>query len=381
MQKNIILLNDFDIVKRPRPYRMIEMLKDYFNIYAIARECSFIPKVKTFSYPADKNAKQRSKEEQEALETKLKAKNFLPLIYTPNRRTITKILDSLPKSDLIIVEDITLLPFASDYKNKNPKTKILIDLREYYPLEYENNPQWLETFGNFFYFLCKTYLKEVDFAITVSEGIAKKYFEIFNLRCEVFYSLPPYFDLNPSPLEEKIKIVYHGFLSPDRNSHFLVEIAKNLEDRFHLYILGLSNQANFLENLQNNAPNNISFIPPVAMQEIIPFTNQFDLGILTLSPNSFNNANAMPNKFFEYIQARLGIITTPLPSLLSFISQYKMGVCSTNFSAKSIASSLNSLDKNQILKLKLASHKASETLNYKQNQNKILRIINSLIKP
>lgn len=379
MRKNIILLSDFNVNKRPRPFRMVEMLKHSFDLYVIARECTPISGVKTFSYPAAKNSKQRTKEEQEALIQQCKSNDFLPLIFTPNRLAIKELMQTISDVALIIVEDITLLAFATWYKEKYPKTKILIDLREYYPLEYENNQEWLDSFGKFFYFLCKEYLPMVDFAITVSEGIAKKYLDTFKLHCEIFYSLPPYFNLNPSPLGKKINIVYHGFLSPDRNSHFLIEIANYLEDRFHLYILGLSNQANFLENLQKNAPSNTSFLPPVAMQEIIPFTNQFDLGILTLSPNTFNNANAMPNKFFEYIQARLGIITTPLPSLLPLISQYKLGVCSANFSAKSIASSLNSLDTNQILKLKLASHQASSILNYKQNQKKILKIIYSLL--
>ena len=375
----IALLNDFDITKRPRPYRMIKMLKDHYEIYAIAKECSLIDGVKTFSYPADKSSKERTQEEQNALEFNLKSKHYMPLIYTPHRKKITEILSHLPQLKAIIIEDITLLPFACDYKNKYPTTKILIDLREYYPLEYENDPLWLESFGGFFDFLCRNYLKRVDFALCVSEGIAKKYLEVFNLHCEVFYSLPPYFDLQPSPLKNKINIVYHGFLSPDRNSHFLLDIAKNLTDKFHLHILGLSNQINFLETLQKNAPSNISFLSPVKMQEIIPFTNQFDLGILTLSPNNFNNANAMPNKFFEYIQARLGIITTPLPSLLPFISKYKMGICSTDFSIKSLTSCLNSLNLDQISKLKFASHQASKVLNDKQNQEKILKIMHSLL--
>lgn len=379
MRKNIAILSDFDVAQRPRPFRMIEMLKNFHNLFVIAKNCSMLDGIKTFSYPADKTSKERSQEENDAIYQKCINKDFTPLIFTQNRLYIKTILHSLPILDLIIVEDITLLPFAVEHKQKYKKTKILIDLREFYPLEYENDKKWLESFGMFFYFICKHYLPNVDFAITVSEGIAKKYLETFQLKCEVFYSFPPYFDILPSPIEQKIKIVYHGFLSPDRNSHTLLDIAKKLDQRFHIYILGLSNQKNFLQSLQQKSPSNISFLPPVAMQEIIPFTQQFDLGILTLSPNNFNNANAMPNKFFEYIQARLGIITTPLPSLGSFISKYHIGKISQDFSKESLLHTINTLEIEEIKSFKMSAHHASKTLNIISNQKKILHWIDQLL--
>ncbi|WP_170126806.1 glycosyltransferase [Helicobacter anseris] len=379
MQKNIAILSDFDVAQRPRPFRMIQMLKNSYHLFVIAKNCSILDGIKTFSYPADKTSKERSQEENDAIYQKCIKKDFIPLIFTKNRLYIKTILRSLPILDLIIVEDITLLPFAVEYKQKNKKTKILIDLREFYPLEYENDKRWLESFGMFFYFICERYLPQVDFAITVGEGIAKKYLETFQLKCEIFYSLPPYFDISPSPIEQKIKIVYHGFLSPDRNSHMLLDIAQELDQRFHIYILGLSNQANFLQSLQQKAPSNVSFLPPVAMQDIIPFTQQFDLGILTLTPNNFNNANAMPNKFFEYIQARLGIITTPLPSLSSFISKYHIGKMSQDFSKESLVHTINTLDTKEIKNFKISAHYASQTLNLLSNQKKILHWVDQLL--
>ncbi|MCE3039746.1 glycosyltransferase [Helicobacter anatolicus] len=380
MLQNIILLNDFDITQRPRPFRMLEMLKNHYNLFAIARECKEITGIKTFAYPPLKSSKDRSKKEQNELIKKLKNKDFIPLIYTKNRMKILDFFKEIPTANLIIVEDITLLPFAIDYKKNCPKTKILIDLREFYPLEYENNPQWLESFGEFFSFICKNYLPYVDFAITISEGIAKKYQQDFYLDCKIFYSLPPYHNLSPTQINNKIQIIYHGFLSPDRNSDFLLEIASQLKEDFHINILGLSNQKDYLQSLKDKAPKNVSFIPPVPMQELINFTNVFDIGILTLSPNTFNNANAMPNKFFEYIQARLALISTPLPSLAPLIKKYNIGMCAKDFQAKSLAETLNTLTKKQIMCYKNSAHNAAQTLNTTQNQKLILKWIKELIQ-
>lgn len=378
MQKNIILLNDFDITQRPRPYRMLQMLKNHFNLFAIAKECKEIDGIKTFAYPPLKNSKDRTPIEQENLIQKLKNKDFIPLIYTPNRMEILNFFEAIPLADLIIVEDITLLPFAIDYKKTHTHTKILIDLREYYPLEYDNDPQWLESFGEFFYFICKNYLPDVDLAITVSEGIAEKYKKEFNLSCKIFYSLPPYHNIKPTPIKDKIQIVYHGFLSPDRNSNFLLEIASQLKEDFHINILGLSNQKDYLKDLKNKAPSNVSFLDPVPMQELINFTNAFDIGILTLSPNTFNNTFALPNKFFEYIQARLALITTPLPSLTNLITTYDIGITSKDYSAKSLTTTLNCLTREQIMHYKSSSHHAANILNTHQNQEKILSWIKEL---
>ena len=377
--KNILLLSDFDITKRPRPYRMLTALLGHYNLYAIAKECSPIKGVETFSYPSAKSAKERSQEEQDLLISRCKNKDFLPLIFTPNRLPITQILESLPPMHAIIIEDITLLPFATAYKRAHPHTKLLIDLREYYPLEYENDPAWLESFGAFFYFLCQQYLPQVDFAFSVSEAIARRYHEEFGLPCEILYSLPPYHDLTPSPVGERIEIVYHGFLSPDRNSHTLLEIAHHLKPHFRINILGLSNQKGFLESLQSNAPKNMRFLPPVEMREIIPFTQRFDLGILTLTPNTFNNANAMPNKFFEYIQARLGVISTPLDSLKPLIAQGGFGTSSRDFTPASLVESINSLTPHDIESFKLHSHQNAKNFSLEQNQTKILSWLRELL--
>lgn len=379
--KKIAILADFDIAKRPRPFRLTLMLKHKYDIFAIARECSDIEGVRCFSFPAPKTSKQRSEEENQAIRNYCKNKEFDKLIYTSNRKPIADILQSLPFLDVIVVEDITLLPFATDYVSFHRKTKILIDLREYYPLEYENDPLWMESFGLFFEYLCKKYLPLVNSAIVVCEAIGRKYESVFGIFPKVFYSLPPFEFLNPSEVADPIKIIYHGFLSPDRDSQNLLQIAKNLDSRFYLYVMGISNQKDYLEKIKDEAKNipNLEFLPPVEMKNIVKFCNQFDIGILTLQKNSFNNANALPNKFFEYIQSRLCVISTPLEEITKIIDKYNIGKTSQRFDAQDVAYTLNSMDKQTISTYKENASKASYKLSMKANIPKIEAIIEELI--
>ncbi|PAF54538.1 hypothetical protein BKH42_01115 [Helicobacter sp. 13S00482-2] len=381
MKKKIAILADFDILKRPRPFRLAMMLKEKYDVFAIARECSVIKGIKCFDFPAPKSSKDRSKEENQKITDHCKNKEFDKLIYTPNREVILDIFKSLPVLDMIVVEDITLLPFAIRYREFFSHTKILIDLREYYPLEYENDPLWMETFGLFFEHLCKKYLSLVDMAIVVSEEIGKKYKSVFGVESKVFYSFPPFVWLEPSKLKNTIKIIYHGFLSPDRCSQNLLEIAKNLDSRFCLYVMGLSNHKDYLENIKDKASDidNLKFLPPVEMRDIVTFCNQFDIGILSLQPNTFNNANAMPNKFFEYIQSRLCVVSTPLLEIKKFIHRYEIGKTSIGFDPKDIANTINEMDKKSIYIYKENSSKVAYDLSMQTNISKIITIIEDLL--
>lgn len=378
--KNIALLCDRNPILQPRPYRMIEMLKMHYSLFVFGSQCPEIENVKTFSFPPLKTAKDRTPQEQEDLQHALMNQNFSKLIFTPNRLVLQKQLLSFSHFDLLIIEDLVLLPIALLYKDKNPRVKIIIDLREFYPLEYENDPSWLEGFGRFFDFLCRSYLHRVDLALTVSEGLRQRYKEVYHLNCELFLSLPPSFDLRPSQ-NERIELIYHGLISQDRESQNLLEIASSLDSHLHLNLIVLSNQPKFLESFIKQAKqiSSISLFPPVALQEIIPFTHRFDLGLITLKPNGFNNTHAMPNKFFEYIQARLGIISTPLPCIQSLLEKHQFGFCSKDFSTSSLIALLNSLTMQQVKELKKKAHQASEIFCLPNNQTKILAILSSML--
>lgn len=377
---NIAILCDSNPFGKPRPARMIEMLREDYNLFIYGRECHRVEGLQTFSFPSSKTSSQRSEEENEAIIQACLNKDFNTLIYTKERQVLQKQLLCTPSLALLIVEDITLLPFALAYKEQNPASKVMIDLREFYPLEYENDPLWLRSFGAFFEHLCSTYLPRVDFALTVSEGIAKKYAQAYGIECTLFLSLPPFFPLTSSK-NDKIRLIYHGLISTDRESKNLLEIAKNLRDGIEMNLMVLSNHPAFLEEFKNEAKNipNLNLLPPVKLEEIIPFTQQFDVGLITLKPNGFNNTHALPNKFFEYIQARLALLSTPLPSIIPLIEKYSLGKCSANFSTTSIIETINALSIEEVQTYKQNSCIASQTLNLSSNQVKILEIIQNLL--
>lgn len=380
MAANITILCDFDVSKRPRPSRLITMLKPFYTISVIAKQCTPIAGVRSFSFPALPTASSRTPAQNQAIVMHCQNGAFENLIFTPNRLPIRDYLAMLPPQQLLIVEDITLLPFALEYRARHKDTKILIDLREYYPLEYEDSKEWLASFGLFFRHLCEVYLPQVDGALCVSSGIAQKYYESFGVRSKVFLSLPPFAPLNPTPLSAPIQILYHGFVSPDRSSTNLISLAHKLPSEYRLYAMVLSNQPAFLHSLRAAAPKNLVFVPPVSLEEIVPFSNAFDIGLIPFFPTTFNLVHCLPNKFFEYIQARLCILSTPLDEIKQFISQQQCGVCAKECSVDSLLEALSSLTHEEIIAYKSRSHDIAHTYSMESNTKRIVHIVAELLE-
>lgn len=387
--QSVIFLNDEPIITRPRPYRAILALQKSFLIHAInhsynpdakqKQKHKILESVNFYNFDPPKRSKERSQKENEEIEKNCRIANFKPLIFTKNREKIPEILKGLD-AKLLFVCDITLLPFAVEYKLQKG-AKILIDLREFYPLQSQEH-SWLDTFGKFFSYLCEEYLPFVDFSISVSEEICAKY-AIYNLMPNLYLSLPPRFTKSQKTikLKKNINIIYHGFLSSDRNSEMLLELGNLILQEgldFKIYIMGDSNERGFMEKFKQSSVEILDMVP---MYEIVPFCAQFDIGILTLSDNNFNNANALPNKLFEYIQSNLMVLSTPHKRIGQILKLYQVGITAEECNAKALLESLKNLSTDKINHYKNNSRRAARDLNLDKNAKKLREWVTDIISP
>ena len=82
--------------------------------------------------------------------------------------------------DIILAHNEETIPLVLKYK-KN--AKIILNMHEYAPREFENFCWWKFYFASYKHYLCKTYLKQVDYMYSVSEGIAKEYEKNYGVKC------------------------------------------------------------------------------------------------------------------------------------------------------------------------------------------------------
>jgi hypothetical protein len=141
------------------------------------------------------------------------------------------------------------------------------------------------------------------------------------------------------------------------------------DDRYELYLMLMNNNQTYYTKLKDLAANhsNIHFIESVPTNDIVPFSAQFDIGLYILEPTNFNNANALPNKFFEFIQSRLAIAIGPSPEMSTILHKEKNGLVAEDFIPKSLAMMLNNLATEEIDRMKENSNKLATILNAKAN--------------
>ena len=148
----------------------------------------------------------------------------------------------------------------------------------------------------------------------------------------------------------------------------MIRLMDYLDDRFELKLILIPSDLTYYKELVELASKRpIEFLEPVPTREISSFINSFDIGLFILEPVNFNYANALPNKFFEFIQGRLAIAIGPSPEMEKIVYKEKNGIVTSSFNEMEMAKLLNSLSDLDIMTMKENSHRVA--MNYSNSQN------------
>ncbi|MBI5740660.1 MAG: capsular biosynthesis protein [Nitrospirae bacterium] len=374
--KTILVISFTDLNSDPRVNRQIRFLREKFNVVAAGAADPGLPGVKFI----------RLGMTPKGLAGKLKgAFNLLSRRFGSYYRTRNLVIEGMrqlsgTRADLIIANDIETLPLAL---NLAGSAKVLFDAHEYAPREFEDRLIWKLFRQKYYDYLCKTYLKRADSMITVCEGIAGEYHRNYQVRPEVITNAAQYHELTPSQVdEETIKMVHHGGAISSRKIELMIKMMDLLDERFRLDLILVPTDGRYYERLKALNRNNkkIRFMPPLPMREIISTINSYDVGLYLLPPNSFNNRFALPNKFFEFIQARLALAVAPSPEMARIVKKYDCGIVSESFAPEDLARELNKLTKGKIEYYKNQSHRAARELTQETNCVKFSNIASALLQ-
>ena len=267
--------------------------------------------------------------------------------------------------DFIIANDSYAWPIAFRLKGK---ARMICDAHEYAPKEFEDSLKWRLLFQKLNYFICRKYLPLADQVLTVSEGIASEYEKTFKIkRPVVIMNTPRYFDIKPSTVDpQHIKLIHHGGAIRSRKIENMIEMMNYFDDRFSLNLMLIESDRGYLDELKGIAASTgkkINFLAPVPMREIVPYISRFDIGVYILEPTSFNNRFALPNKVFEFVQARLAVAIGPSPEMAAIVKKYDLGWIAEDFSGKKLANAVHLDGDKSITIKKNNSVRAASSLN------------------
>lgn len=306
-------------------------------------------------------------------------------IWTARRRAV---LERLKGRDFsaIICQDCLLVPLALAVRearaHRDKPCPVILDAREFYPREFEQSFLWNLTLSGINDYVCRKYFPRLDHIFTVSPGLAQGYREEYGLDCELLPSCPSYHDITPAPAHDgPVRCIHHGGANPERKLENMIEAFALLQGKATLDFMLVPSNPDYYAALREKARPyaNISFIDPVPMKDIVRHVSAYDVGVYLLDDGGFNHRHCLPNKFFEYVQARLALAITPLPDMSAMLRQYDLGVSATDFSPQAFAAAIRSLTPESIARFRQHADKAARILCWERNDERLRERLLGLI--
>lgn len=282
--------------------------------------------------------------------------------------------------DLVLVQDLAMLPVAIRHRNK---AKVIFDAREFYPAQNEESSVFNRFERPERVRICAKFLPQSDLIIATSQGHAHAYQEAFGVCPKIILSASRYENIDPRPLSDNaIRLVHHGVTNRNRQLSKLIDLMAMLRDEFTLDFFLVANDSRRIEELKKYASGNprITFNDPVPFDDITRALSKFDIGISYFEPTTFNLLHTVPNKIFEYVQARLAVCIGPSPSMREVLSPFGCAIDVKQFSLTSVAQALNQLSREEIYSIKQRSDLAARHLNEQNEGDKLLRLVASLLE-
>ncbi len=283
------------------------------------------------------------------------------------------------KYDIVIGHGIDTWPIAYELSKKE-SSKLVFNAHEYYPLEFEENASWIKYEKPLSEFICKTYLPKADLIFSVTESITEKYKNEFSVNPVTITNAASFQDIKPYLEFDSIKIIHHGAALRGRKIEDMIDCAKLLDERFTFDLMLVPNDEDYVTELKLKIKDypRINIIDPVPYPQIPQFISKYHIGLYILPKNNFNNEMALPNKFFEFVQARLMLAISPNHEMASIVNKYKIGIVAQDYSYKSLAKKVNSLLTEEIKSYKLNTVICARELNAEKNAEIILKNLESL---
>jgi len=263
--------------------------------------------------------------------------------------------------------------------------QIVLDLHEYAPRQSDDHRHWRLFVKPMIEFFLHKYAKRVAASITVNQTIADLYRPEYGLDPLVVMNAPSYTEQPPfKPVTAaQIHLVHHGVAMRDRKLELMIQAVALADGRYTLSLMLVNSDTAYLAELQalaqQLAPTRIHFLPPVRPTEIVGRIAEFDLGIFLLPPTTFNYAVALPNKFFDFINAGLAVFIGPIPEMARLTQQFGFGIVTNSCAPHVAAAALNRLTIGEIEAMKRSAIEARQQLNGKVEMAKVVNLYARLL--
>lgn len=267
-----------------------------------------------------------------------------PLFYISlNLRLFTYLFKQAP--DIILANDLDTL-LACWLAARLKKKKLVFDSHELFPEvpELVDRPRVRAIWRGLEHFL----VPRLKHGFTVSKPIADYYFQKYSVDFELIRNLGRFrYDYEFEGLEKdpkKLTIIYQGAINLGRGLELAIRSIKHLENA-QLWIVGDGDIFVKLRQLVRHLELNdrVKFFGRVPIEKLWNYTAKADLGLSLEEDLGLNYKYALPNKLFDYVQARIPVIVSDLPEMAAMVRTYSLGAVLSERTPVKLAETIKSL--------------------------------------
>ena len=283
------------------------------------------------------------------------------------------------KKGIIVANDLDTLP-ACWLVSKIRRLPLVYDSHEYFT----EVPELIgrKFVRNFWLRIEKIMVPDLKFAYTVSDSIAEAYRKAYSVNFQVVRNFPyrlvhPVRHPDLLPCDPVRTIIYQGSLNPGRGLESAI-LAMGYLNKFQLQIFGDGPIKKDLEKLvkENDLMNRVRFMGRIPLKELSAYTCQASMGISLEENLGMNYYFSLPNKIFDYIQARIPVLVSALPEMRKIVETYDVGLVTESLEPERLAGIIKEImndDEKRII-WKKNLHIAAEELCWEKEQGKLVDI-------
>ncbi|MGV3734090.1 MAG: hypothetical protein ACO1N6_11905 [Microcella sp.] len=290
-------------------------------------------------------------------------------------------LDALrgQRFDLVVANDARVLALAHAVAGDAP---VWADLHEWAPEERTHVLSWRLLVAPLMRHLCARYLPLSAATSTVCLSIAELYERDFGVRPAVVRNSNPWQPPEPTPVaDDAVRLVHSGAAVHGRSLETMIDAVRALDDRFtlDLFLVPGGDGGAYQRSLEQRAAgcDRIRFREPVAPAALPATLNGYDVGVFVIPPTHTNARLTLPNKFFDFVQARLGIVVGPTVEMQRLVEQHGLGIVADGFAVDDVIRALGSLTPDAVRTFKAASAAAARELSFETDA----AVIRDLVAP
>jgi len=286
----------------------------------------------------------------------------------------------LGRFDMVVANDARSIPTAFAIADGAP---VWADMHEWAPEERTHVTSWRLLVAPLMDHICRSYLPRCAAVTTVGGEIADLYRQRYGVEPRLVRNAAAFADLSPSePAPGRIRLVHSGGAVPGRTIEAMIDAVKACDERFtlDLFLVPGGDGGAYLDQLKARAADceRISFPAPVPPGELPRVLNAYDVGVFWIPPFNTNARLTLPNKIFDYVQARLAVAVGPTTEMVRLVDEHGLGVHSLTNEAADITATLMALTPQSVADYKRASHAAARELSFEHEKETIHAIVSQL---